>query len=109
RSRGQRQPAGCLSADQRPTRGVHDEATEPLSHGRPTFRRRAQSNDAQRREPALRGRDPRARELRARTELMRLRAAWLLAVLALGACGGPADPAADAVDATAEPAAAERD
>ena len=40
---------------------------------------------------------------------MRLRDAWLLAVLALGACGGPADPAVDAVDSAAEPAAAERD
>lgn len=39
---------------------------------------------------------------------MNLRCAWLLAALALGACGGPADPA-DTLDAAAEPSAAERD
>jgi thiol:disulfide interchange protein DsbA len=39
---------------------------------------------------------------------MQLRAAWLLAAFALGACGGPADPA-DTLDSTAEPSAAERD
>jgi thiol:disulfide interchange protein DsbA len=39
---------------------------------------------------------------------MRLRPAWLLAVLALGACGGPADPA-DGVDAAVETSAADRD
>ena len=39
---------------------------------------------------------------------MQLRAAWLLAAFALGACGGPADPA-DTLDPAAEPSAAERD
>jgi thiol:disulfide interchange protein DsbA len=39
---------------------------------------------------------------------MHLRSAWLLAVIALGACGGPADPV-DSVDSAAEPSAAERD
>jgi thiol:disulfide interchange protein DsbA len=40
---------------------------------------------------------------------VRLRQAWLLAFLALGACGGPADPADTAAELGAEPTDAARD
>jgi thiol:disulfide interchange protein DsbA len=40
---------------------------------------------------------------------VRLRHAWLVALLALSACGGPADPAADTADLGAEPTDAARD
>ncbi len=85
-----------------------DQTAERVSHRRPPLRRRAQSDDAQRRGATVRGRDPRARKLRAGSELVVPKKAWLLALLALGACGGPSDPAGE-TDPALDPQSAAAD